>query len=1067
MNKSKFLKKSLALLLSVMMVVAMIPLGASAAWDVSNGNDVVSITTNTGTIDKTSNTAGKVTLAWSVDDEADVTLTVRLARTVTKVTYAVDGEDQTPVEDITAGTPVTLTFKAGAKAVTFVPYKGETAGSTYTITVDKPAPSDDVTLKEATITVGENTINGVISGRNIVFTVPWGLSGSQTVTVTPNHPVDAESLPTASVEVGGTGTVSIASQSGAYTTVYNISINEAAGLSAVAVNGVAGTVSEEDDSVYAVVLPIGTEFVAGTTEMPVTFSISDLKSASWNGTAITTGKKAVVEASNTLLLTSKSDTTKTYTVSVSVKPNDQAKVESFTLSDSTFTAEGKVSGSNLTAELPYSANLATITANLTVSAGATVTAASGTVAQVEDGKYTISNLDLSDDKTVEVAVVSADDTNEYIYTLSATKADTRNNSNTVSSLKMTIGEDDYQGAISGTTITFTVPYGTKASDVAGATFTGAYPSGSSGTAAGATDGYSDNDLKTAVTFTVTSETGRMATYTIKFVKSGAKTGKTLSGVSFANAATSDAVKAENTYAATVSGKKMTVTFPHSAKTNKGNYATLVPTFTVSDGAKLYTSTGVEVKSGYYAEDDETVENRKQPKSTPITLTALDNEYVFIVADEAAVFEHEVKGTALTSDDLAKNITEITVEVKYAAPQTGNTLTGITEAAGHATGSVSGNTLTVTVPYSYCNNTVDFSVEWNASAMATLKSGAATLNEDTVLNVVADGTDADGNAVYALKIKDGAKISSIVVENEAQNNTRTYDVVVKVNPVETGALVTSAKANDTVAAISNTSWTITATVPATTDLTAVKLSLTASTMATLAVLNNDGTPATVVQDNEGQDIADTYDVSDADAPLLIKVTAEDGSTINVYTLVVTPKEIKFDDVKEGTWYYEYVYAAANAGIVNGKSETVFDPSSNVTRAQFALMVVRMLGKTDEAAKYVTTPFTDVPSTSGAAGAIAYCAEKGIINGVGNNRFAPNSSITREQAAKIVAIALGISGSSTTKFADDASIAGWAKTYVDACSTAGLIDGIGGNKFNPKGTLTRAQAAKILVLALDQK
>ena len=87
--------------------------------------------------------------------------------------------------------------------------------------------------------------------------------------------------------------------------------------------------------------------------------------------------------------------------------------------------------------------------------------------------------------------------------------------------------------------------------------------------------------------------------------------------------------------------------------------------------------------------------------------------------------------------------------------------------------------------------------------------------------------------------------------------------------------------------------------------------------------------------------------------------------------------QFTDVKEGTWYYDYVMQAAAAGIVNGKGNGIFDPEGNVTRRDFALMTARMLNA--DTSSYTTSPFKDVNDNDYALGAIAYCYDKKIIGG----------------------------------------------------------------------------------------
>ncbi|MCQ4845543.1 S-layer homology domain-containing protein, partial [Neglectibacter timonensis] len=85
--------------------------------------------------------------------------------------------------------------------------------------------------------------------------------------------------------------------------------------------------------------------------------------------------------------------------------------------------------------------------------------------------------------------------------------------------------------------------------------------------------------------------------------------------------------------------------------------------------------------------------------------------------------------------------------------------------------------------------------------------------------------------------------------------------------------------------------------------------------------------------------------------------------------------------------------------------------------------RMLGV--DVSGYTNTPFNDVKAGDYGLGAIAYCAENGIVGGDGKGNFLPDSSITREEAAKMIAVAKELTGTTTEKFKDDAKISNWAK------------------------------------------
>ena len=186
-----------------------------------------------------------------------------------------------------------------------------------------------------------------------------------------------------------------------------------------------------------------------------------------------------------------------------------------------------------------------------------------------------------------------------------------------------------------------------------------------------------------------------------------------------------------------------------------------------------------------------------------------------------------------------------------------------------------------------------------------------------------------------------------------------------------------------------------------------------------------------------------------------------------TVAEEPDEPVFDDVPD--WAQEAVSKAAEMGWMLGVAEGKFNPAGNIRRGDFALTIARILEKdwANVSAEYAKDVFADVKAGDWYYEAVAYVAEKGIMNGRANG-FDPRTGITREEAAKVLCIALGLEkGEGDTTFGDDGAIAAWAKPYVKACQDAGIMSGTDGN-FNPKNQLTRAETAQVLVNAfIDDK
>ncbi|EAR68544.1 possible S-layer protein [Bacillus sp. NRRL B-14911] len=115
----------------------------------------------------------------------------------------------------------------------------------------------------------------------------------------------------------------------------------------------------------------------------------------------------------------------------------------------------------------------------------------------------------------------------------------------------------------------------------------------------------------------------------------------------------------------------------------------------------------------------------------------------------------------------------------------------------------------------------------------------------------------------------------------------------------------------------------------------------------------------------------------------------------------------------------------------------------------------------------TSFSDVRNNDYYYQAVSSLSEKGIIKGFGNGIFKPNESVTRAQAAKMLTLALNIK---TDHVKDpgfkDVSKNNWAYSYIAALAEQGIVKGYG-DQFKPNEPITRAQMAKIIALGYDFK
>ena len=169
---------------------------------------------------------------------------------------------------------------------------------------------------------------------------------------------------------------------------------------------------------------------------------------------------------------------------------------------------------------------------------------------------------------------------------------------------------------------------------------------------------------------------------------------------------------------------------------------------------------------------------------------------------------------------------------------------------------------------------------------------------------------------------------------------------------------------------------------------------------------------------------------------------------------------FDDVAANAWYRTQTESLASKGIVAGVTADSFKPNANITRAEFMTMLVKAKGVYDVNA---TCNFSDVSKEAWYYTYVASAVKAGIASGVGDSKFAPNSVITRQEMAVMIANALGektvTNVSSYLKATDASLISAYAKNGMALCVKNEFMVG-SGNKLDPKGNSTRGMAAVVV-------
>ncbi len=173
---------------------------------------------------------------------------------------------------------------------------------------------------------------------------------------------------------------------------------------------------------------------------------------------------------------------------------------------------------------------------------------------------------------------------------------------------------------------------------------------------------------------------------------------------------------------------------------------------------------------------------------------------------------------------------------------------------------------------------------------------------------------------------------------------------------------------------------------------------------------------------------------------------------------------FEDVPAyGNWAHEGIDFVLEQGLFRGISETRFAPRSTMTRAMLVTVLWRNAGSPEAGPCHLA----DVEPGQWYQEAVAWAAENQIVNGVGEDRFAPMSSITREQLATILYRYAPVEDAVTEdlliQFPDSHTVSSYARAALNWAVSQGLINGVqteGISYLKPQGTATRAQTAAIL-------
>ncbi|MVO98809.1 phosphodiester glycosidase family protein [Paenibacillus lutrae] len=262
-----------------------------------------------------------------------------------------------------------------------------------------------------------------------------------------------------------------------------------------------------------------------------------------------------------------------------------------------------------------------------------------------------------------------------------------------------------------------------------------------------------------------------------------------------------------------------------------------------------------------------------------------------------------------------------------------------------------------------------------------------------------------------------------------------------------------------------------------DLLAFRLTVTTKDGKT-SELSAFGKPITLefaVLPAADRDLSGLYHIADSGKLEYVGGTWQDGKLTaqvrHFSTYAVLEYSKSFADVPENHWAARVIQVLAAKGLIDGVSGDQFAPGQKVTRAEFAAMLVRLLGLQAQGA----APFADVPAQQWYAGAVAAAAEAGLVSGVSATEFAPDAAIKRQEMAAMIVRAYRHASAQRSGTGADAGGAGfadvetapaWAKEAIASAYSLGLVDGRTDSLFQPQGVTTRAESAQVIFKLMNK-
>lgn len=167
---------------------------------------------------------------------------------------------------------------------------------------------------------------------------------------------------------------------------------------------------------------------------------------------------------------------------------------------------------------------------------------------------------------------------------------------------------------------------------------------------------------------------------------------------------------------------------------------------------------------------------------------------------------------------------------------------------------------------------------------------------------------------------------------------------------------------------------------------------------------------------------------------------------------------FSDVDAGAWYAEAVMYCREHGLMDGIGNSRFAPENSLTRAQLATVLYRIEG---EPAVTGMDAFTDTADGAWYSDAVLWVSQRGLMGGYGGGRFGPNDPVTREQMTAVLWRYAGSQETDPAGLSDADAMSAYAVPAVNWAVSNGIVAPVSGAIFAPRENATRAQVAAALM------